>query len=265
MLKMRMRNAAAAARPVNASGVAAISVWSSDPVETKAATTNAKTSEPAGTATASQRGCLSLRSTVTRMRAAPEGRGAARRPSPLGRLALRAPDHALHEPVHAVEAVRPALQHLHPHALLDAELAGLVVQRALELVPAAVLELLLLLRDRGLRLRRDARPVRRELREAVVDRAVVEAGLPRAVHRRLHAAEVVQAPVVDRGGQPGLGRELRRVRVVADPRDVLRLRVLPGRGRVDVLAEHAGACGDEALRRLLLLRRVEPRVRPHEP
>src|SRR5207302_8222481 len=114
------------------------------------------------------------------------------------------------------------------------------------------------------RLRGDAGAVRREAGEALLDRAVVEAGLPRAGHGRLDALEVVRAPVVGRGRQPGLGREVFRVRVVADPRDALGLGVLAGGGRVDVLAEHVGAGGDEALGRLLLLRRVVPGVRPDE-
>ena len=46
---------------------------------------------------------------------------------------------ALDEPVHAVERVRPALEDVHPDALLDTELAALVVQRPLELVELALL------------------------------------------------------------------------------------------------------------------------------
>src|SRR5262249_41550143 len=153
----------------------------------------------------------------------------------------------------------------HPLALGDAQLALLVVERALELVEGAVLDRLLLGGDLRLRRRADARAVRREAGEAVLDRAVVEVRLPGAVHRLLDALEVVRPPVVDRRGEPGLRRELRRVGVVADPRDALRLGVLAGRRRVDVLAEHVGAGRDEALRRLLLLRRVEPRDRPDEP
>src|SRR5437868_454349 len=89
-------------------------------------------------------------------------------------LALRAADHALHEPVHRVQ-----LLHRHPLALLDAELPLLVVERTLELVERAVLDSAHLLRDRRLRLLAHLRAVRGELREAVLDRPVVEAGLPR--------------------------------------------------------------------------------------
>src|SRR5579862_7069462 len=60
------------------------------------------------------------------------------------RLARRRPDDALDEPVHAVERVRSALQHLHLHAACDADLAALVAQRPGELVVGAVLDRLLL-------------------------------------------------------------------------------------------------------------------------
>ena len=94
---------------------------------------SAKTTEPTGTATESQRGCLRRRSTVMRnlpshrgldairVAASEEGRLAA--PLPARSSALRAADDALHEPVHPVEAVRAALEHLHLHALGDAQLA----------------------------------------------------------------------------------------------------------------------------------------------
>src|SRR5919201_191382 len=62
MLNSRMRKAAAAASPVKASGVAETSVWPSAPFAT-----NAASSEPAGTATISQRGWRSLRSIRTRV------------------------------------------------------------------------------------------------------------------------------------------------------------------------------------------------------
>ena len=83
MLKSRIRNAAAAARPVKIRGVAVTSVCVSDPSwtnaalnslryvgnglwpvisKTRPAMTNAASSEPIGTATVSQRGWLSLRS-----------------------------------------------------------------------------------------------------------------------------------------------------------------------------------------------------------
>src|SRR5581483_5131047 len=112
-------------------------------------------------------------------------------------LAGRTPDHALHEPVHPVEAVRAAGEDPHLLALRHAQLALLVVERACELVVRPVLDLLHLLGDRGLRLRRHVRAERREPSEAVLDRAVVKAGIPGHGHRRLDAAQVVRAPVVD--------------------------------------------------------------------
>src|SRR5436190_3089142 len=151
----------------------------------------------------------------------------------LARRNLRdAPDHALDQILHRVQvADRRAL------ALPDPDLAGLVLDRTTELVELPGHDQPLVLRDQGLRLGRDLRAVLREAREPVLDRAVVEAGLPGAVHGRLDALQVVRPPVVDRGRQPGLGRELARVRVVADPRNALRLRVL-ARGRaVHVLPE----------------------------
>src|SRR5204862_7758606 len=94
--------------------------------------------------------------------------GRARRP-PARRLALRAPDHALHEPVHAVEAVRAALQHVHLLALPEAQPPLLVVQRALELVEGAVDERLPLRGVLGLRRRADAGAERREVDHAFPD------------------------------------------------------------------------------------------------
>src|SRR5919198_1051289 len=180
--------------------------------------------------------------------------------SPLNSLTLRATDDAFHEPVHRVQVPDG-----HPLRLGDAQLALLVVQRAGELVERALLQRGLLLRDRRLRLRGDLRTVWSNVREAVLDRAVVEVRLPRPVHRGLRLAQVVRAPVVDRGREPLLRRELVRVGVVADPRDALRLGELTGRRTVDVLAEDVGAGGDEVLRRLLLLVGREPRVRPDQP
>ena len=112
---------------------------------------------------------------------------------------------------------------------------------------------------------RDLRPVRRDAGEAVLDRAVVEARLPGSGNCRLDAAQVVRAPVVGRGGQPLLRRELLRVGVVPDPGDPRLLGEDAGRGAVDVLAEHVGAGGGEGLRGGGLLRRREPRVRPDDP
>ena len=110
------------------------------------------------------------------------------------------------------------------------KLALLVVERPREDVELAGDDRLPLRGDRRLRLRRDLRPVRREAREAVLDRAVVEARLPGSVDRRLDALHVVRAPVVDRRRQPLLRRRLARVRVVADPRDALRLGDTPAAG-----------------------------------
>src|SRR6266849_6435134 len=127
-------------------------------------------------------------------------------------LSLRAADHALDEPVHRVEVLDgQALPGRH------AQLAALVVERALELVELARGQCRLLRRDRRLRLGRHGRAVRRDADEVVLEVSVVEAGLPGAVHRGLDAAEVVRAPVVHGCGEPRLRRELLRVGVVADP------------------------------------------------
>src|SRR5919197_3302103 len=63
-------------------------------------------------------------------------------------LALGATDHAPDEPVHRVQVL-----HGQPLPLRDAKLPLLVVQRPGELVERALDQRLLLLRDRGLRLR----------------------------------------------------------------------------------------------------------------
>src|SRR3954447_25627224 len=179
--------------------------------------------------------------------------------SPPGVLAPGATDHAPNEPVHRVQVLDRQ-----PLPLRDAELALLVVERARELVELALDKCLLLGRDRLLGLRADLRAVGREADEAVLEAPVVEVRLPRPVHRRLDLAQVVRPPVVDRGREPLLRGELLRVGVVADPGDALRLRVLPGCRTVDVLTEHVRAGRDEALRRLLLLADVEPRIRPDQ-
>src|SRR5262249_56452979 len=97
------------------------------------------------------------------------GGGGGPRPRPVrSRLALGAPDHALDEPVHCVELLDGQLL-----ALLDAELALLVVERALELVELAADEALLLGRDQPLRLRGYLRAERRKRDQAVLDAPVV--------------------------------------------------------------------------------------------
>src|SRR5919109_3928187 len=146
--------------------------------------------------------------------------------------ALGATDHALDEPVHGIEILdRQAL------ALLHAQLALLIVERTRELIELAAQKRRLLRGDLRLRRLRDLLAVRRQADEAVLEAPVVEARLPRAVHRGLHAPQVVRPPVVDRRGQPRGAGEAPRVRVVTDPWKALRLRDLPGRRRVDVLAE----------------------------
>src|SRR3989442_1478500 len=142
-----------------------------------------------------------------------------------GRLSLRAADHALDEPVHRVQILNRQ-----PLAGRDAHLARLVGERPRELVELPRDDRGALGLDRGPRLGRDAGPERGDVGEVVLDRPVVEAGLPGAVHRRLDPRQVVDAPVVDGRRQPRVWRELLRVRVVADPRDLLRLGVL-ARGR----------------------------------
>src|SRR5581483_10224535 len=107
-------------------------------------------------------------------------------------------DDSLDEPLHRVQGVDPRFRVGIPaRALRDPDLAALVLDRPTELVELACHHLLLLRGDQRLRLRAHLRPVRRELREAVLDRAVVEAGLPRPVDGRLDTAQVVLAPVVD--------------------------------------------------------------------
>src|SRR5438093_1758508 len=80
------------------------------------------------------------------------------------------PDYSLDQPLHGVQVLDPEAL-----ALRDHQLAALVIERAGELVELPGLDLLLLREDQRLRLRRDRRAERRQLREAVVDRAVVEA------------------------------------------------------------------------------------------
>src|SRR6476646_3727433 len=172
-------------------------------------------------------------------------------------LALRASDDALDEPVDGIQ-----LLERQPLTLLDPELPALVVDRAAELVPLPALDQRLLLRNQGLRLRRDTLAVRGEQREPILQAPVVVARLPGAVHRGLDARQVVRAPVVDRAREPRLRRELLGVRVIADPRHACRLRVLAGCRAVDVLAEHVGARGLEVLGGRLLLDRSKPGVRP---
>src|SRR5438445_2090416 len=100
-------------------------------------------------------------------------------------LAFRAADDSLDEPVDRVELLDGQ-----PRALRDAQLAGLVVERTLERLELAAHHLRPRRRDHRLRLRGDLRAVRRELHESVLQRAVIEAGLPRSVHRGLDPTEV---------------------------------------------------------------------------
>src|SRR3954462_6820592 len=213
-------------------------------------------STPSFATTPGNRLVIPRRETATAM----EQAGGTRSARPPGGSALRAPDDAPDEVVHRVEVVeRRSLARLDPH------LAALIVDRPEELVPLAAHDQRALLRDQLLRLRRDVLAVRREGREAVLDVPVVVAGLPGPVHRSADTLRVVRAPVVDRGRQPGVLRELLRVRVVADPRDAGRLGVLARRRAVDVLAEDVRPGGVEALGGLLLLVRREPGVRPDDP
>src|SRR5207253_10885482 len=101
-------------------------------------------------------------------------------------LTLGATDDSLHEPVHRV-----ALLDGHHVSPRDAQLPALVVEGPGERRERAGDHLLLLLRDHRLRLGRHGRAVRCEAREAVLQRAVVEARLPRPVHRGLDARDVV--------------------------------------------------------------------------
>src|SRR6478736_10074731 len=162
--------------------------------------------------------------------------------------ALGATDDALDEPGHSVEVLDG-----HALALGDPQLALLVVQRSCELVERALDQGSPLLRDRRLRLCRDLRSVRRQPDHLVLQVAVVEIRLPGPVHRGLGLPQVVRAPVVDRRGQPLLGRELARVRVVTDPRNPLLLGVLTRRRTVDVLPQDVGTGRVQALSGLRLL------------
>src|SRR5438128_836373 len=136
---------------------------------------------PSFATTPGKRFVMPLSSTAAGMK---KGRARSDPRPPMTGLALRAPDDALDEVVHRHEvAVARALP------LLDAELALLVVDRTGKLVPLAADDLRLLLRDQLLRRGGDVRAERRELREAVLDRAVVRAGLPGAVHRGRRAPQ----------------------------------------------------------------------------
>src|ERR1035437_9553408 len=99
----------------------------------------AKTTEPTGTATTSQRDCRSRRSKLMRTLACHESRklglvmvssrGRRSAPPRIGSLALRAAGDALHEPAHRVQ-----LRDRHLLTLRYPQLPALVVERALELV-----------------------------------------------------------------------------------------------------------------------------------
>src|SRR5712692_1699504 len=92
------------------------------------------------------------------------------------------PDDALYEPLHRVQVLDPQAL-----AFRNRDLAALVLHRPAELVEGVVLDRLLLRRNLRLRRRAHRRPVWSEPREAVLDRAVVEARLPRPGDRRLDA------------------------------------------------------------------------------
>src|SRR6185436_8810777 len=120
----------------------------------------ASKSTPSFATTPGNRFVIPRRETATAM----EKAGGARRPArPMG-SALRAPDDAPDEVVHRVEVIERRT-----FARLDADLAALVVDRPLKLVPLAAHDQRALLRDQLLRLRRHLLPVRRKSREAVLD------------------------------------------------------------------------------------------------
>src|SRR5690242_15620757 len=130
-------------------------------------------------------------------RSATAGVGGEACASPPELSALGATDHAFDEPVHRVQ-----LLDRHPLALLDPQLALLVVDRTCELVELAADDRGALLRDRGLRLRRHLLAEGGEPDHAVLHAPVVEAGLPGAADRGLDPPQVVRAPVVDGGREP---------------------------------------------------------------
>ena len=101
--------------------------------------------------------------------------------------------------------------------------------------------------DRGLRRRRHRLAERGHDDEVVGEAAVVEVALPGAVHRGLDVVDVVRAPVVRGGGQPGVRGERRLVGVVAGPLQAGGRRDLAGGRAVLAVAEHVDAGGDEAL------------------
>src|SRR6267378_5296725 len=162
-------------------------------------------------------------------------------------------DHALDKPVHGEDLVEG---HLGAGGHLDR--TGLVVQRAGELVKRAVDQRILLGFDRRLRRGVHRSAIRGEVDKAVLEAAVVAAGLPRSTDGRLDAPELVRAPVVNGRGEPRVGRERACIRVVAGPLQARRLRGVTGRRAVLALAEHVDARRDQGLGRLLLLWRVKP-------
>src|SRR5215210_2236843 len=102
-------------------------------------------------------------------RSAIAGREGGAEAPPSGLSALGATDDALDEPVHRVQVL-----HRQALALGEPQLPLLVVQRSGELVERALDQARLLLRDCGLGLGGDLRPVRGEADHAVLDVAVVE-------------------------------------------------------------------------------------------
>src|SRR5262245_9439620 len=108
-------------------------------------------------------------------------------PSPAPGSGGKSSNDALHEPVHGVEILD-----VQPGALRDLELPLLVVERPRELVELPAHDLGLFLEDRGSHRRAHLGPERRQPDQPVLDRAVVEARLPRAVPRRRDPPQVVR-------------------------------------------------------------------------
>src|SRR5579859_389906 len=149
-------------------------------------------------------------------------------------------DNALDEPHHAQYVAQAQLG---PGRHLDR--AGLVLQGPGELVEAAVLQSLLLGVDRGHSRSIHRLAERRQVDEPILQAAVVAGRLPRTIHRRLDAHQLVRPPVVDRRGEPRVGCIRGLVRVVAGPFQALGLRRVPCGRAVLALAEDVDAGRDQ--------------------